>query len=541
MIPVVDIFAGPGGLGEGFIQAGFNIILSAEMDIIACQTLTLRKFFHKFPPGNAPESYYEYMRGMITLDDLVEEFPEEWDAASSTVAKVELGTEQGNADLYSRLDTVLSKHDCFILIGGPPCQAYSLAGRSRKLGSRALFEDTDPGRGEALRQKLAEEFYKDCRHTLYLEYLKILCRYQPSYFIMENVKGMASAKINAVGEPGSVFNNICEGLRNPHKATGLKTAGNTIPIGYRLYSVVGDQIDESCDIEIKSSKECIIRSEEYGVPQARHRIIIVGIRADINGVPNRLPVADKKVTVSDAISTLPELRSGLSKEQDSSEKWICAISGQIDNALRGQTDFNQEIDDAQRRLVGAKRKLNRGGHFISGWDARLSFSEELHDALYDHRLRGVVQHETRSHIRSDLLRYFFCSTFGETYHRSPKLSDWQGNLKAMLPAHSNIWINGKRLKTNTHQDRFKVQLWSQPSSTIVSHISKDGHYFIHPDPKQCRSMTVREAARLQTFPDNYYFCGNRTQQYHQVGNAVPVLLAKKIAGIMLCFMNVGSV
>ena len=129
------------------------------------------------------------------------------------------------------------------------------------------------------------------------------------------------------------------------------------------------------------------------------------------------------------------------------------------------------------------------------------------------------------------------SVLGKINGKSPKFSEWKGKLGSIKPNHLNVTVGDKELRSSSYTDRFKVQVWDRPASTVVSHISKDGHYFIHPDPTQCRSFTVREVARLQTFPDNYFFCGNRTQQYHQVGNAVPVLLARQIADILVSFLD----
>lgn len=154
---------------------------------------------------------------------------------------------------------------------------------------------------------------------------------------------------------------------------------------------------------------------------------------------------------------------------------------------------------------------------------------ELNDWFKDENLKFWLNHETRGHRIDDLGRYAFAAAFAQIHNRSPK-GHTEFNLPGLAPAHKN-WESGK------FSDRFRVQTKKGPSTTITSHISKDGHYFIHYDPAQCRSLTVREAARLQTFPDNYFFLGGRTMQYHQVGNAVPPFLANQIAAIVYEYLQ----
>ena len=142
----------------------------------------------------------------------------------------------------------------------------------------------------------------------------------------------------------------------------------------------------------------------------------------------------------------------------------------------------------------------------------------------DKALGGACNHAPRSHLTSDLYRYLYAAAYAKVEGVSPKLENFP---ESLWPDHKNTKtaVVGKSL----FNDRFRVQRNGRPATTVTSHISKDGHYFIHPDPTQCRSLTVREAARIQTFPDNYFFCGPRTSQYTQVGNAVPPLLAEQIA------------
>jgi DNA (cytosine-5)-methyltransferase 1 len=186
------------------------------------------------------------------------------------------------------------------------------------------------------------------------------------------------------------------------------------------------------------------------------------------------------------------------------------------------------IAEMERSAQLSLEIMSAGAAYLKGKPRALRNSN-LNGWLIDPKLSGVIQHEARSHMRSDIQRYFLLSNYAKILERSPKIKELPPKL---LPDHRNASsVNAP------FQDRFRVQLGDQPSTTIVSHISKDGHYYIHPDPSQARSLTVREAARLQTFPDNYYFEGNKTSQYGQVGNAVPPLLANRIAKIIAEFLN----
>ena len=175
------------------------------------------------------------------------------------------------------------------------------------------------------------------------------------------------------------------------------------------------------------------------------------------------------------------------------------------------------------RIDEELENLTRGGEYVAcNTTACRNGFDRYYDWILDDRMQGVVNHSTRSHLETDIQRYLFYSLHAIANDKSPKLAQLPNYL---LPDHKNV-------KSGKFQDRFRVQLANQPSTTITSHISKDGHYYIHPDPSQCRSLTVREAARLQSFPDNYFFCGPRTSQYLQVGNAVPPLLANQMAEII---------
>ena len=498
--PVVDVFAGPGGLGEGFSSAlgrhaepCFQTILSFERDEFAHKTLFLRHFLRHFPHNEFPEEYYSYLKGDIVLDDLYRRYRNEFNKAKQSAIK--LSIEQKN---HKKVSQIIKRHLAgrkkWVLVGGPPCQAYSLVGRSRMMGN--------PG------------FEQDERHFLYREYLEIIINHQPPVFVMENVKGLLSAKVK--DEP--IIKRIVSDLSDPGSARGKNTNGP----GYQLYSL-SEQIASINDID---PRMFIVKAEEYGVPQARHRMFIVGVRNDLRIRPSQLR-RHTPPTVHHVIGNLPKIRSGLSHGNDSWQNWLREIYGfsglSLAKQLNGHPYANTIVDNINIKLNGLKHPECR---ISIKYPGRLKRSHPALDILFDSRLSNLMGHESRAHMASDLQRYLYASVFAQVTGKSPRLMDFP---TALLPAHRNVKSSQSSLP---FPDRFRVQLPNHVATTITSHICKDGHYFIHYDPAQCRSLTVREAARLQTFPDNYSFQGPRTARYHQVGNAVPPYLALQIAEII---------
>lgn len=507
-ILVIDLFAGPGGLGEGISatkddngNSPFKIAVSIEKEPSAHKTLTTRAFYRKIKDNpKALKSYFAYLEKSISREDLFALYPQEAEEAQIETMLEPKALGEDNDVIHQRVRELVKQHKGpKVLIGGPPCQAYSLAGRSRNAGNKHYKTEDDH------------------RNFLYLEYLKVLSIAQPDVFVMENVRGILSAKVD--GEV--IFPKILKDLSFPGRATKMKNIR-----GYKIYSLVTEATDP-LNPSYGNSTDFLIRSEKYGIPQARHRVILLGVRDDIKKTPNILKPTTKQVSVEQAISDLPTLRSGFSKRKDNTENWEQVI---IKHQKRIKMLLSKVFDPADIQTLNLKplKDLGRNAKTPSP-KPTLSMPRELKTWYRTNAPKIILNHETRGHIESDLLRYAFSAAFTKlSGGTSPKARDFP---PALAPAHEN-WYSG------SHADRFRTQAANKPSTTVTSHISKDGHYFIHYDPQQCRSLTVREAARLQTFPDNYLFEGNRTQQYVQVGNAVPPFLAQQIGKVVMKLLNI---
>ncbi len=493
-IPAIDLFAGPGGLGEGFSQAGFEIRLSIECDPEANQTLQFRAFCRDLVRKKGGlESLSRFFENGAKIADLYNTYPSIANHAINEAWLARLGTTP-DSEVDDRIRAGLGGDKKWVLIGGPPCQAYSLVGRARMRGTKPDFED-------------------DHRHFLYKEYLRIVEEHRPTIFVMENVKGILSANVKET----AIFAQILSDLRAPTCAL-RKRQSSRGEVEYELHSisVSGDTLGS--DFE---PKQFLVRAEEFGIPQKRHRIFIVGIRKGTGIEMNYLKGCDSVTTVGDVIGDLPKLRSGFSRsavgdwgasiERIRREPWFRSLA-------KSELKLFQMLEFELNQLG----KVQNNGCNVAQSKQR-SKPKKLSEWYRKMNLSFILNHECRNHMAGDLQRYFYAACYSKVFNKSPKILNFP---RQLWPAHANVQNAGDKV---IFDDRFRVQCEGDSSTTVVSHISKDGHYYIHPDPRQCRSLTVREAARLQTFPDDYFFTGPRTAQYHQVGNAVPPYLAFQIA------------
>lgn len=405
----IDLFAGAGGLSEGFIQAGFSPVAHVEMNAFAAQTLETRTGYFYLKAQGKLDVYYDYAKGKITRDEFLEQIPEE--QLKSVLC--ETMSDDTLPGLFSTIDTILTAkgiQKVDVIIGGPPCQAYSLVGRAQS---------------SHMEKPMAE----DPRNDLYKLYARFLQKYQPKMFVFENVMGIKSAN------GGATWAKVQAALRE---------------VGY--------------EIECREQN-----SKTFGVLQSRRRMIIVGWLKD-SGLS--YPEFEKKTvtaTVNDILNDLAILHPGENSGEYRSDEMSAYL---VETGIRTKDDV-------------------------------------------------LTHHCARPNKPRDIEIYKKTISLWNDGHKRLNYNDLPEELKT----HKN---------RKSFLDRFKVVEGDKSCChTMLAHISKDGHYFIHPDIEQHRSITVREAARIQSFPDSYFFEGPRTAQFVQVGNAVPPLMARGIAeGIM---------
>lgn len=409
----IDLFAGAGGLSEGFVKAGFEPIAHVEMDRAACFTLKTRAVYHELARTGRLDEYESYLRGEITRDDLYSKVE---NCILDSVIHTAIGG-PANRGLFRKIDNLLEGREVDLIIGGPPCQAYSVIGRAA----------------------LGKKVKKDKRNFLYKEYAKFLSRYRPKLFVFENVPGLKSAG------NGKIYDDI-----------------------KKLYKRIGYTLDDR-----------LLNSWDFGVVQERKRLIIIGWRDDLDFSYPNFEAIKNNFTSRDLFADLPDIQPG---------------------ETRRFTEYN---------------KVNP--------------SEYLLNTEIRNGLDFVTLHVTRPHNEKDRAIYKMAIEHAENGVRLmnnmiPKKMRTQKNVKDFL-------------------DRFKV-VGPRPH-TMIAHIAKDGHHFIHPDKSSLRSISVREAARIQSFPDNYFFEGvkenqNRSAAFRQIGNAVPPLMAKKIAIELNLFFEING-
>jgi DNA (cytosine-5)-methyltransferase 1 len=388
-IPVVDLFAGPGGLGEGFSSLTdsygnriFDVRVSIEKDPNASETLKLRAFFRAFPQGKVPDCYYEYLRGNIEKNELITNplVREEWEKAGHEAHQATLG-ETPHEIIDQWIHEAIGHHDTWVLIGGPPCQAYSIVGRSRMRGA-------DPG-----------AFENDKRHFLYKEYLRIIQKFKPAVFVMENVKGLLSSTHG--GAP--IFDRIFEDLSRPEQ-----------DLQYEIQSFVRG------NGKLKPNN-FVIEAEKYGIPQRRHRVILFGVRRGRGHADKKhRPLIEHHdfVNVRQILSGMPKIRSRLSlrsPKPDSLQNWLETLKSTPGLLSTWQDPYRCEIEEVMNEAIRKAQLMIKTG---TPFDADFGWSDSnmpagLKTFIGDPELEGVCQHQTRSHMPGDLHRRVFLSVYPE--------------------------------------------------------------------------------------------------------------------------------
>lgn len=401
MLNYIDIFSGAGGMSEGFRFNGFNPVAYVEMNSDACDTLRTRNAYYWLKDKNKEEIYRSYLKGKINRDHLMKEVPKK---IQNKVINLEMN-EHSMIDLFSHIDNLISSENIEnvdLVIGGPPCQSFSIANAGRRKGKT-----------------------EDSRNYLYLHYLKVLEKYSPEIFVFENVPGLISAN------NGNYLRDMTERFKK---------------LGY--------------DVKYE-----MLNSNDYGVMQNRKRIIVVGSKTS-NDFFSKLERKNNSGTIQQLFEDLPMIEPNEGKNFYHSLNAIKPLS--FDLGLRDENDV-------------------------------LTWHKSRHINQRDREIyKKVIK---RWNDEGKRLRY--------------------DELPSYLQNHKNV---------TTFLDRFKVIAGDLPySHTLTAHIAKDGHYYIHPDINQARSISVREAARVQSFPDNYYFEGSRTSVFTQIGNAVPPEMSSSIA------------
>lgn len=396
----IDLFSGAGGLTEGFTQSGYNILAHVEKEYPACLTLKTRIAYHYLKNIGNLDIYKNYVKGSISREELYSNIPQH---LLNTVINQEINDDTIN-NIFDNLDNLIQNKKIDIIIGGPPCQAYSLVGRSRS----------------------KDKMENDERNYLYKQYLKFLEKYKPNIFVFENVRGLLTA------QKSELLPKIIKEMEN---------------LGYT--------VDKQ-----------LLDAKDFGVPQSRKRLIIIGWKKEIKFSYPIFEKVNNNITINSLFRDLPSLNPG-------------------ESVLFGE-------------LIKENESLINTNIYEDSWNL-------------------LTQHISRPHNERDLEIY--------------KIAIEQKNKGNILKYDSNLIP--QRLKTHKNLksflDRFKVVDGNSICHTMVAHISKDGHHYIHPDIKQIRSLSLREAARIQTFPDSYYFENSRTAAFTQIGNAVPPLMAKIIA------------